>query len=118
MGWLVSVPGGACKEKSCTKVLRWVCCVFPDCSSCSQIDMGSVTWILSCDIALTLLVCFSLLCLVLYQRKRGNRDSNNGRPKQAPSLAKRKMAEIPESPYQELHGVQGDVYSNLEELRK
>ena len=114
--------------KSCTGL----CCVFPDCSSCSQIDMGSVTWILSCDIALTLLVCFSLLCLVLYQRKRGNRDSNNGkgqghvtaaergggvalnfvtypfvslnfttgRPKQAPSLAKRKMAEIPESPYQ------------------
>ncbi|CAL8248770.1 unnamed protein product [Lota lota] len=89
-----------------------------DCGSCYQIDMGSVTWIISCDIALTLLICVSLLYFVIYQRKRASCDSNDGRLKQAPSLAKRKMSEIPESPYQELHGVQADVYSNLEELRK
>uniref|UniRef100_A0A8C5AB68 TYRO protein tyrosine kinase-binding protein n=1 Tax=Gadus morhua TaxID=8049 RepID=A0A8C5AB68_GADMO len=86
--------------------------------SCSQIDMGSVTWILSCDIALTLLVCFSLLSLNFVTYPFVSLNFTTGRPKQAPSLAKRKMAEIPESPYQELHGVQGDVYSNLEELRK
>ena len=126
MQWCVSVPGIA---RSSTKVLCWLSCVFTDCSSCSQRD--SVTWILSCDMALTLLICVSLLCFVIYQRKRDSRDSNDGkgqrrltgeergevsllhrnfslclgelttgRPKQAPSLAKRKMVEIPESPYQ------------------
>ncbi|KAK0150275.1 hypothetical protein N1851_008807 [Merluccius polli] len=73
---------------------------FTDCGSCYQVDMGSVTRLLSCDIALTLLICVSLFCFVLYQKKRGSCDSTHGRLKQAPSLAKKPLAETPESPYQ------------------
>uniref|UniRef100_A0A3P8VH27 TYRO protein tyrosine kinase-binding protein n=1 Tax=Cynoglossus semilaevis TaxID=244447 RepID=A0A3P8VH27_CYNSE len=63
------------------------------CVSCYLISMWSVVAIIAIDIILTVLICHFV-------------------------TAKRDMTEITESPYQELHGVQSDVYSELHHFRK
>ncbi|XP_061808805.1 TYRO protein tyrosine kinase-binding protein [Nerophis lumbriciformis] len=81
-----------------------------ECASCYLISMQSVVGIIACDIILTVLIAISIFCFVtLYKRKA---EQNVG------SSANEKTAESTESPYQELHGVQSDVYSELQDFRK
>ncbi|XP_078143324.1 TYRO protein tyrosine kinase-binding protein isoform X1 [Centroberyx gerrardi] len=89
-----------------------------ECGPCYQIDMGTVVGIIACDIILTLLITFCVFCFATFHKKRREWDSRDGRGNLASTMSKKKTAEIAESPYQELHGVQSDVYSELQNFRK
>ncbi|KAM4600959.1 TYRO protein tyrosine kinase-binding protein [Polymixia lowei] len=80
--------------------------------------MGSIVGIIACDIILTILITISVFCFATSQKKRSIRDSPDGRGKLPSTMSKKKTAEITESPYQELHGVQSDVYCDLQHFRK
>ncbi|XP_034030947.1 TYRO protein tyrosine kinase-binding protein [Thalassophryne amazonica] len=88
-----------------------------ECGSCYQIHIGSVLGIIACDIILTIFITVSVFCCVTLQRRRRDWESNEGkRNLQTPQ--KKIVGEVTESPYQELHGVQSDVYSELQHYRK
>ncbi|XP_054478333.1 TYRO protein tyrosine kinase-binding protein isoform X2 [Anoplopoma fimbria] len=91
---------------------------FFDCSSCYLINMGSVIGIIASDIILTVLITISVFCFATHQKRRREWESRDGK-RNLPSSASKKMAtEVTESPYQVLHGVQSDVYSELQHFRK
>uniref|UniRef100_A0A8C2ECS7 TYRO protein tyrosine kinase-binding protein n=1 Tax=Cyprinus carpio TaxID=7962 RepID=A0A8C2ECS7_CYPCA len=93
-----------------------------DCSSCYQFDNGVAFGIITCDIILTLLIALSVYCFVSHQKRKGSlhthaRCCGSGKAKtQQPSM-RPKTIEV-ESPYQELYGVQSDIYSDLQQYRK
>ncbi|XP_052475179.1 TYRO protein tyrosine kinase-binding protein isoform X2 [Carassius gibelio] len=91
-----------------------------DCTSCYQLDTGVAFGIITCDIILTLLIALSVYCFFSHQKRRGSlhthaRCCGSARTHQ-PSM-KTKTIEM-ESPYQELYGVQSDIYSDLQQYRK
>ncbi|KAM6936166.1 TYRO protein tyrosine kinase-binding protein [Lycodopsis pacificus] len=89
-----------------------------DCDSCYLINMGSVLGIIASDIILTVFITISVFCFATRHKRRREWDSHDGK-RNLPSSASKKMAtEVTESPYQELHGVQSDVYSDLRHFRK
>ncbi|XP_074540459.1 TYRO protein tyrosine kinase-binding protein [Halichoeres trimaculatus] len=89
-----------------------------DCGSCYMINAGSVVGIIASDIILTILITITVFCLASHHNKRRKTDSHDGKRSQTSSLSKKMVAEVIESPYQELHGVQSDVYSELHHFRK
>ncbi|XP_043117472.1 TYRO protein tyrosine kinase-binding protein [Puntigrus tetrazona] len=93
-----------------------------DCSSCYQLDIGVAIGIITCDIILTLLIALSVYCLVSHQKRRGSlrahaRCCGSAKAKAHQSSVRPKTIEV-ESPYQELYGVQSDIYSDLQQYRK
>uniref|UniRef100_A0A3P8Z392 TYRO protein tyrosine kinase-binding protein n=1 Tax=Esox lucius TaxID=8010 RepID=A0A3P8Z392_ESOLU len=89
-----------------------------DCGHCYQIDIGAVVGVIACDIILTLLIALTVFCFVAFQKKRSQLESRQEGKGKNLTASKRKTIEITESPYQELHGVQSDVYSDLQQFRK
>ncbi|XP_044215326.1 TYRO protein tyrosine kinase-binding protein [Thunnus albacares] len=88
-----------------------------ECGSCYLINMGSVMGIIACDIILTIFITISVFCFVNLHKRRREWDSHNDK-RNLPSSSKKMTTEVTESPYQELHGVQSDVYSELRHFRK
>ncbi|XP_056331875.1 TYRO protein tyrosine kinase-binding protein isoform X2 [Danio aesculapii] len=93
-----------------------------DCSSCYQMDIGVAVGIITCDIFLTLLIALSVYCFVSRQKRRGGlhahgRCCGSGKAKLQQTSMRAKPIEV-ESPYQELYGVQSDIYSDLQQYRK
>nr|XP_009290494.1 TYRO protein tyrosine kinase binding protein isoform X1 [Danio rerio] len=93
-----------------------------DCSSCYQMDIGVAVGIITCDIIVTLLIALSVYCFVSRQKKRGSlhahgRCCSSGKAKLQQTSMRAKPIEV-ESPYQELYGVQSDIYSDLQQYRK
>nr|XP_040021244.1 TYRO protein tyrosine kinase-binding protein [Gasterosteus aculeatus aculeatus] len=89
-----------------------------DCGSCYLINMGSVLGIFASDIILTVLIGISVFCFATHNKKRRECDSRDGKRNIPSSSSKKMSAEVTESPYQELHGVQSDVYTELRPFRK
>ncbi|KAJ8005338.1 hypothetical protein DPEC_G00145590 [Dallia pectoralis] len=89
-----------------------------DCGNCYLIDIGPVVGIVACDIVLTLLIALVAFCLATFQKKRSRLESRRQGTGKKLTASKRKTVEIPESVYQELHGVQSDVYSDLQQFRR
>ncbi|XP_055358949.1 TYRO protein tyrosine kinase-binding protein [Betta splendens] len=84
-----------------------------ECGSCYPINMGSVLAIIASDIILTILITISVFCFVTHHKRR-QWNSHDGKR----TVPKKTATEVTESPYQELHGVQSDVYSELQHFRK
>ncbi|XP_076136873.1 TYRO protein tyrosine kinase-binding protein [Alosa pseudoharengus] len=92
-----------------------------DCGQCYQVDISIVVALISCDILLTVLIALSVYCCVSRQRRRTGlhpQPSDAGKGKQLTSSKKTKKPEVTESPYQELYGVQSDIYNDLRQYRK
>ncbi|XP_035485197.1 TYRO protein tyrosine kinase-binding protein [Scophthalmus maximus] len=89
-----------------------------DCGSCYLISIGSVIAIIASDIALTVFIAISVFCFASHHKRQRGRDSHDGRRSLPSSVSKKTATEVTESPYQELHGVQSDVYSELRHFRK
>ncbi|XP_040899888.1 TYRO protein tyrosine kinase-binding protein [Toxotes jaculatrix] len=89
-----------------------------DCGSCYLINMGSVVAIIASDIILTVFITISVFCFATHHNRRREWDSHDGRRNPPSSVSKKMATEVTESPYQELHGVQSDVYSDLQHFRK
>ncbi|KAM6995084.1 TYRO protein tyrosine kinase-binding protein-like [Tautogolabrus adspersus] len=89
-----------------------------DCGSCYVINMGSVLGIIAADVILTILITFTVFCFASHHNKRREWDSHDGKRSQPSSVSRKMATEVTESPYQELHGVQSDVYSELQHFRK
>ncbi|XP_036931019.1 TYRO protein tyrosine kinase-binding protein [Acanthopagrus latus] len=89
-----------------------------DFGSCYVINIGTVIGIIASDIVLTIFIAISVFCFATHHKRR--RDTHDGRPSRnlPPSVSKKMATEVTESPYQELHGVQSDVYSELQHFRK
>ncbi|XP_052000719.1 TYRO protein tyrosine kinase-binding protein-like [Xyrauchen texanus] len=91
-------------------------------NSCYQLDIGVTIGIITCDIILTLLIALSVYCFVSHQKRRISlhaqaRGCGSGKVKTHQSSMRPKTIEV-ESPYQELYGVQSDIYSDLQQYRK
>ncbi|XP_041843153.1 TYRO protein tyrosine kinase-binding protein [Melanotaenia boesemani] len=89
-----------------------------DCSSCYLIGMGSVIGIIASDILLTIFIIIAVFCFATHHQRRRERGSHDGKRNLPLSVTKKMSTEVTESPYQELHGVQSDVYSELQHFRK
>ncbi|XP_028281955.1 TYRO protein tyrosine kinase-binding protein isoform X2 [Parambassis ranga] len=89
-----------------------------DCGSCYIINMESVLGIIASDIILTIFIVISVFCFASHHRRRREWDSRDSKRNLPPSVSKKMTTEVTESPYQELHGVQSDVYSELHHFRK
>uniref|UniRef100_A0A8D3DEJ8 TYRO protein tyrosine kinase-binding protein n=1 Tax=Scophthalmus maximus TaxID=52904 RepID=A0A8D3DEJ8_SCOMX len=83
------------------------------CGSCYLISIGSVIAIIASDIALTVFIAISVFCFASHHKRQRGRDSHDGEHEMFKTAT-----EVTESPYQELHGVQSDVYSELRHFRK
>ncbi|XP_047216951.1 TYRO protein tyrosine kinase-binding protein [Girardinichthys multiradiatus] len=89
-----------------------------ECGPCYLINMGSVFGIIASDIILTVFLIISVFCFASRRRRRREQESHDGR-RNLPSSASKKMTpEVTESPYQELHGVQSDIYNELRHFKK
>ncbi|XP_071325109.1 TYRO protein tyrosine kinase-binding protein [Trachinotus anak] len=88
-----------------------------ECASCYLINMETVIAIIASDIILTVFITISVFCFATHHKRRREWDSHDGR-RNLPSSVSKKETEVTESPYQELHGVQSDVYSELQHFRK
>ncbi|XP_036393731.1 TYRO protein tyrosine kinase-binding protein [Megalops cyprinoides] len=87
-----------------------------DCpASCFHLDTGAAVGIIVGDIILTLLIALSVYCFVSRQKK--NRLEALESKGKTHASSKRKKPDL-ESTYQELQGVQNDVYSDLRHLEK
>ncbi|XP_070692069.1 TYRO protein tyrosine kinase-binding protein isoform X2 [Pempheris klunzingeri] len=89
-----------------------------ECGSCYVIDMGSVMGIIASDIILTIFITISVFCIATQHKRRKEWDSHDSKRNLPSSISKKMATEVTESPYQELHGVQTDVYSELQHFRK
>ncbi|XP_068616637.1 TYRO protein tyrosine kinase-binding protein [Brachionichthys hirsutus] len=89
-----------------------------ECGPCYIINIGSLMGIIAADIFLTILIAISVFCFASRHKRQKEWDSHNDKTNMPSSIPKRIATEVTESPYQELHGVQSDVYSELQQLRK
>ncbi|XP_036449793.1 TYRO protein tyrosine kinase-binding protein isoform X1 [Colossoma macropomum] len=94
-----------------------------DCGSCYQINMGIVIGIITCDLIVTLLIAISVYCFATRQRRKSRLHTRTnscepGKAKLRQSSSRPKEVEITESPYQELYGVQSDIYNDLRQYQK
>uniref|UniRef100_A0A3B5L0J7 TYRO protein tyrosine kinase-binding protein n=1 Tax=Xiphophorus couchianus TaxID=32473 RepID=A0A3B5L0J7_9TELE len=83
------------------------------CGTCYLINMGSVIGIIASDILLTMFLIISVFFFASHHRRRKERERNLSL-----SASKKMTPEDTESPYQELHGVQSDIYNELRHFRK
>ncbi|KAF6739685.1 TYRO protein tyrosine kinase-binding protein [Oryzias melastigma] len=90
----------------------------PGCDGCYLISLTSLIAIITSDIILTIFIIISVFCFATHQRRRRERDSLDAKKNSPLSTTKKVPTEVTESPYQELHGVQSDVYSELRHFRK
>uniref|UniRef100_A0A669C105 TYRO protein tyrosine kinase-binding protein n=1 Tax=Oreochromis niloticus TaxID=8128 RepID=A0A669C105_ORENI len=93
-------------------------CFLTECGSCYLINMESVIGIIASDIILTIFITISVFCFATHQRRKREWESHSGKRSAPSSISKKMATEVTESPYQELHGVQSDVYSELRHYRK
>ncbi|XP_061676342.1 TYRO protein tyrosine kinase-binding protein isoform X2 [Syngnathoides biaculeatus] len=77
--------------------------------SCYVISLQSVMGIIASDFVLTVFIAISLFSLLTLYKKTTEKDAK---------IHVQEPEEITESPYQELHGTQSDVYCELQHLRK
>ncbi|XP_032411772.1 TYRO protein tyrosine kinase-binding protein [Xiphophorus hellerii] len=89
-----------------------------ECGACYLINMGSVIGIIASDILLTMFLIISVFCFASHHRRTKERESHDGRRNLSLSASKKMTPEDTESPYQELHGVQSDIYNELRHFRK
>lgn len=89
-----------------------------ECDTCYLINMGSVIAIIASDIILTVFLIISVFCFARRQRRRKERESHEGRMNLSLSASMKMTPDVTESPYQELHGVQSDIYNELRHFRK
>ncbi|XP_056617986.1 TYRO protein tyrosine kinase-binding protein [Triplophysa dalaica] len=93
-----------------------------DCSSCSQLEIGVAVGFITGDILLTLLIALSVYWFVSHQKRTGSSHPQTRccSPSKASTLqpSMRLKTTEEESPYQELYGVQSDIYSDLQQYRK
>nr|XP_015804476.2 TYRO protein tyrosine kinase-binding protein [Nothobranchius furzeri] len=91
-----------------------------DCGSCYLISMGSVVGVFAADILLTTFISVCVFCFAMRHRRRRRRprDAHEGDGRLPLSVSKKMTTEVTESPYQELRGVQSDIYSDLGHFRK
>ncbi|KAJ8287628.1 hypothetical protein COCON_G00002870 [Conger conger] len=95
-----------------------------DCRSCIHLEIGTVVGIIVADIVLTLLIALSVFFFVSRLKKRTRLEALEIKEKtqsktqaKTQAMSTRKKPEA-ESPYQELQGVQDDVYSDLRQFQK
>ncbi|XP_053478314.1 TYRO protein tyrosine kinase-binding protein [Ictalurus furcatus] len=94
-----------------------------DCGTCYQLNMMVIIGIITCDIILTLLITITVYCFASREKRKKSlrtrkNSSETDKGKFRQSSSKPKEVEITESPYQELYGVQSDIYSDLHQYRK
>ncbi|MCJ8728302.1 hypothetical protein PDJAM_G00002880 [Pangasius djambal] len=94
-----------------------------DCGTCYQLNMGVVIGIITCDIVLTLVITISVYCFASREKRKNSlhtrkTSSETDKGKFRQSSSRPKEVEITESPYQELYGVQSDIYSDLHQYQK
>ncbi|XP_076826443.1 TYRO protein tyrosine kinase-binding protein isoform X2 [Brachyhypopomus gauderio] len=93
-----------------------------DCGFCYELNVGMITGIIACDLVLTLLIAVSVYCFASQHKKNNSNKFPNscdtGKEKLKQPSTRSKDVEITESPYQELHEVQTDIYSDLHQYRK
>ncbi|XP_054903927.1 TYRO protein tyrosine kinase-binding protein [Poeciliopsis prolifica] len=89
-----------------------------ECGTCYLINMGSVIGIIASDIILTVFLIISVFCFASHHRRRREQESHDGRRNLSLSVSNKMTPEDTESPYQELHGVQSDIYNELRHFRK
>lgn len=90
-----------------------------ECGSCYYISMASVIGIIACDISLTIFITISVFCFARMHTRRQEVHNVLTAERNVPlSMSKKITTEVTESPYQELQGVQSDVYSELHHFRK
>nr|XP_057940722.1 TYRO protein tyrosine kinase-binding protein isoform X1 [Doryrhamphus excisus] len=82
-----------------------------ECGSCYLISMQSVVAMIACDIILTVFIAISVFYIVTLHKK--NKELNVVFSSVA-TAKEENPSQITESPYQELHGGQSDVYSELQ----
>ncbi|KAI7806544.1 TYRO protein tyrosine kinase binding protein precursor [Triplophysa rosa] len=92
------------------------------CSSCYQLEIGAAIGFITGDILLTLLLTLSVYCFVSHQKRTGSshpqtRCCSSSKTTTHQSSMRSKMTEV-ESHYQELYGVQSDIYSDLQQYQK
>ncbi|XP_064162155.1 TYRO protein tyrosine kinase-binding protein isoform X1 [Anguilla rostrata] len=87
-----------------------------DCRSCIHLEIGTVVGIIVADVVLTLLIALSVFFFVSRLRKRTRLEALEIKGK-TQTVSMRKKPET-ESPYQELQGVQEDVYNDLRQFQK
>ncbi|KAJ8289751.1 hypothetical protein GJAV_G00004920 [Gymnothorax javanicus] len=95
------------------------------CRSCIHLEIGTVVGIIAADILLTLLIALSVYFFVSRMRKKIHLkalETSFPVKGKTQAMSTRKKLETespyPESPYQELQGVQDDVYSDLRPFQK
>ncbi|XP_062848011.1 TYRO protein tyrosine kinase-binding protein [Trichomycterus rosablanca] len=116
MGWtvpLIAVISGLFGSVAATQ----------DCGSCYHLNMGVIIAIVTSDIILTLLITISVYCFASRQKRKSSmrtctNSSGRGKEKSQRSTIRQKEVEITESPYQELYGVQSDIYNDLCQYQK
>ncbi|XP_030639034.1 TYRO protein tyrosine kinase-binding protein [Chanos chanos] len=94
-----------------------------DCGSCYHLDMAVVVAILVCDIILTFLIVLAVYCFVSRQKRTTDsvtqvKPCESSKRRTHTSSKRAKTVDVTESPYQELYGVQSDVYNDLIQYRK
>ncbi|KAM4567816.1 TYRO protein tyrosine kinase-binding protein isoform 1-T1 [Fundulus diaphanus] len=89
-----------------------------ECGPCYLINMGTVLGIIASDIIVTVFLIISVFYLASRHGRRRERESHDGRRNLSLSASKKMTPEVTESPYQELHGVQSDIYNELQHFRK
>ncbi|XP_035386892.1 TYRO protein tyrosine kinase-binding protein isoform X2 [Electrophorus electricus] len=93
-----------------------------DCGFCYELNMGVVIVLIVCDIILTLLIAISVYCFASQQKKSSShtftKSCETGKGQLRQPSSRPKDVEMTESPYQELHGDQSDIYSDLHQYRK
>ncbi|KAK3551412.1 hypothetical protein QTP70_017295 [Hemibagrus guttatus] len=94
-----------------------------DCGTCYQLNMEVIIGIITCDIILTLLIIIAVYCFASWEKRKNSlhtrkSSSETDKGKFRQSSSRPKEVEITESPYQELYGVQSDIYNDLHQYRK
>ncbi|XP_018601034.1 TYRO protein tyrosine kinase-binding protein [Scleropages formosus] len=88
-----------------------------DCRNCYQLDTGTLVGIIVGDIVLSVLIALSIFCFVYnMKKKKRTLDALEGKGKKQTSS--KIKTEDAESTYQELQGVQSDIYNDLTNFRK
>uniref|UniRef100_A0A3Q2FN14 TYRO protein tyrosine kinase-binding protein n=1 Tax=Cyprinodon variegatus TaxID=28743 RepID=A0A3Q2FN14_CYPVA len=89
-----------------------------DCGPCYLINVGSVIGIIASDIILSIFLIICVFCFTSLHRRRRERETHDGRRNLPLSASKKITPELTESPYEELHGVQSDIYNELRHISK
>ncbi|XP_054639023.1 TYRO protein tyrosine kinase-binding protein [Dunckerocampus dactyliophorus] len=103
---ITTVPQTSMKDTLCIGGSLFGSTGQQECGSCYLISMQSVVGMITSDIILTVFITISVFYFVTLHKKKAELN--------VATAKEEKPAETTESPYQELHGVQSDVYSELQ----